>query len=384
MKIAVPRERHQGEKRVAASPEAVKKLVALGADVVIEAGAGAGADFPDAAYEDAGAAIAPGEEAALAEADVVFKVRRPQSGAEGTDEVGLMRPGATLVGLLEPLAHPEQVAAYADRGLVAFALELMPRITRAQNMDVLSSQANLAGYKAVLDASVAFGRAMPMMMTAAGTIAPARVLVLGAGVAGLQAIATARRLGAIVSAFDVRAAAHEEVESLGAAFIEVPRAEGELGEGAGGYAGTMSEDYQRRQAGLIGGQLKRHDIAICTALIPGKRAPVLITEDMVRGMKPGSVIVDLAVEAGGNCTLSKADQEVTEGGVRIIAHANVPSRIAVDASSLYARNLVNFITPLIDPETHALKIDWDDEIVRGTLLTRDGKVVHPLLQQKAA
>ena len=376
MRIGIAKERRPHEARVAVSPDTVKKLIGLGAEVVVEAGAGAGAATTDAALAAAGARIAADAAEALAGADIVLKVQRPLiAGEDGPDELKLIERGAVLIGMLAPHGAREAVAAYAERGVVAFSLELLPRITRAQTMDVLSSQSNLAGYKAVIDAAAEFGRAFPMMMTAAGTVAPARVVVLGAGVAGLQAIATARRLGAIVSAFDVRRAAKEQVESLGAAFIEVEGAED--AETAGGYAREVGEEHRRRQAAKLHEVLKKQDIAICTALIPGRPAPVLLTEEMVKDMRPGSVVVDLAVEQGGNCALSEAGQVVVRHGVKIVGHLNVPSRIAVDASALYARNLLSFLTPLIDRETKALKIDWDDEIIKATALTRDGKVVHP-------
>lgn len=384
-RIAIPRERRPAERRVAASPETVKKLVALGLEVAVEAGAGSGCGMSDTAFTQAGAQLAGSEEEALAAADAILKVQRPLGPGEGEpDELALMASGTVLVGLLAPLAHRDQVAAYAERGLTAFALELLPRITRAQSMDALSSQANLAGYRAVLDATAEYARAMPMMVTAAGTVAPARVLVLGAGVAGLQAVATARRLGAIVSAFDVRPAVKEEVESLGATFIEMPSDQAESAQTKGGYAREMGEDYKRRQAELIREQLKKQDIVICTALIPGRPAPRLITGDMVADMKPGSVIVDLAIEAGGNSAHAKKDEIVEVGGVRIVAHSNMPSRIAVDASHLYARNLLNFITPMIDAKSGNLAIDREDEIVQGALLTCDGEVVHPLLKGEGA
>ena len=380
MRISIPRERRPDETRVAAVPDTVKKLVGLGAEVVVEAGAGAGVNIPDQAFAEAGAVIAPDEAAALAEADVVFKVRRPLSVAEGgPDELAMMKEGALLVALLEPHSSGERIKAYADAGIVAFALELMPRISRAQSMDALSSQSNLAGYRAVIDAAQAFGRTLPMMMTAAGTMAPARVFVLGAGVAGLQAIATARRLGAIVSATDVRPAVREEIVSLGAKFVGLEDAEDAQAQTEGGYAREMSEDYLRRQSELVHETLKGQDIAICTALIPGRPAPLLISEAMVSDMKAGSVIVDLAVEAGGNCALSRPGEVVEVDGVLILGHLNVPGRIPVDASAMYAKNLLNFITPLIDAESGTLAIDWDDEIVAGTLITRDGAVVHPIL-----
>ncbi|MCK6451306.1 MAG: Re/Si-specific NAD(P)(+) transhydrogenase subunit alpha [Alphaproteobacteria bacterium] len=377
MKLAIPKERRAGEARVAASPDSVKKLIGLGFQVTVEAGAGAGAAVPDEAFQAAGATIAPDAAAALADADVVLKVQRPLGAGEGADELEGMKRGAVLIGMLAPYAAREQLRAYADAGITAFALELVPRITRAQSMDVLSSQANLAGYRAVLDAAHEFGRAFPMMMTAAGTVPPARVFIMGVGVAGLQAIATAKRLGAVVSATDVRPATKEQVESLGGTFVAVMDEEFQQAQTAGGYAKEMSDEYKKKQAALVAETIKKQDIVICTALIPGRKAPVLVSEDMVKTMKPGSVIVDLAVEQGGNCPLSELGKIVKKYGVTIVGHANVPSRIAVDASALYARNLVNFITPLVDKETKALKIDTNDEVVKGSLLTHDGKIVHP-------
>jgi len=377
MKIAVPKERRAGEARVAASPDTVKKYVGMGFDVVVESGAGDGAAVPDAAFVAAGAQIAPDARSALADADIVLKVARPLSGSEGNDELAMLKPGAILIGYLAALQNRDQVAAYAKAGIVAFAMELLPRISRAQNMDILSSQSNLAGYKAVLDAAAHYGRAMPMMMTAAGTVAPAKVLVLGAGVAGLQAIATAKRLGAIVSAFDVRPAVKEQVESLGAKFVEVDPEATKSAETAGGYAKEMSADYQKKQADKIHETLKKTDIAISTALIPGKPAPVLITEEMVKDMRPGSVIVDLAVEAGGNCPLSERGKVVTKYGVTLVGYDNMPSRLAADTSALYAKNLLNFLTLSYDKDAKGLKINWDDEIIKGTALTRDGQVIHP-------
>jgi H+-translocating NAD(P) transhydrogenase subunit alpha len=380
MKISVAKERRPDERRVAASPDTVKRLVGQGLEVVIETGAGAGSAFPDAAYAAMGAAIAPDAAAALGAGDIVLKVQRPLRAGEGAiDELALMKRGAVLVGLLQPLQHREDVEAYAKAGIAAFAMELVPRITRAQSMDVLSSQANLAGYKAVLDAAGEFGRAFPMMMTAAGTIPPARALVMGAGVAGLQAIATARRLGAVVSATDVRLAAKEQVESLGATFLAVDLEAMKAMETAGGYAKEMGEDFARRQREHVTEALKKTDIVLCTALIPGRKAPVLITREMVAVMRPGSVIVDLAVEQGGNVEGSEFGKTVTTAnGVSIIGHANVPSRIAVDASQLYARNLLAFLALIIGKDK-ALKIDTADEIVKATLLTRDGAVVNPQL-----
>ncbi|MDY0242617.1 MAG: Re/Si-specific NAD(P)(+) transhydrogenase subunit alpha [Rhodospirillaceae bacterium] len=378
MRIAIPKERRAEEARVAASPDTVKKFVGMGFDVVVETGAGEGASLLDADFTAAGATIAASEEDALKDADVVLKVQRPLTAEEGLDELALFKPGAILIAHLSALQNKAQVEAFAKAKVDAFAMELVPRISRAQNMDVLSSQSNLAGYKAVLDAAAVYGRAFPMMMTAAGTVAPARVLVLGAGVAGLQAIATAKRLGAVVYASDVRPAVKEQVESLGGKFVEV-EADSADAETKGGYAKEMSEDYKRRQAEKVAETLKKTDIAITTALIPGRPAPVLISEEMVKTMRKGSVIVDLAVEAGGNCPLSEFGKVVVKHGVTLVGHANVPSRLAADSSLLFAKNLLNFVNLSYDKESRGLKINWDDEIIKGTALTRDGQVIHPAL-----
>ena len=381
MKISIPRERRAHERRVAATPETVKKFVALGINVAVEAGAGEASRITDAAYEAAGAKIIGDLAQLLADADIVLKVQRPiLAGEGGPDELALMKRGALLIAILSPYADPNAIQQYATAGVTAMALEFVPRITRAQSMDVLSSQSNLAGYRAVLEAVNVYDRAMPMMMTAAGTIAPARVMVLGAGVAGLQAIATAKRLGAIVSATDVRAASKEQVESLGGKFVMVESDEVANAETAGGYAKEMSDDYKRRQAELVAETLKKQDIAICTALIPGRKAPTLINDEMVHSMRPGSVIVDLAAEQGGNCTLTKPGEVVEINGVTIIGLFNIPSRLSADASALYAKNLLNFLTPLVNAEEKALNINWQDEIVAAATLTRDGQVVHPNFQ----
>jgi NAD(P) transhydrogenase subunit alpha len=384
MKVAVVKERRAFEHRVAASPDTVKRMIGMGLQVVVESSAGEGAWFRDAAFAEAGASIAADEATALGDADIVLKVQRPLIGGEGgIDELALFKHGAVLIGLLQPAQNPADAEAYAGAGIAAFAMELVPRITRAQTMDVLSSQANLAGYKAVIDAAAEFGRAFPMMMTAAGTIKAARILVMGAGVAGLQAIATGRRLGGIVSATDVRAAAKEQVESLGATFITVDEAAARTAETAAGYAREMGEDYQRRQRERITEALKRTDIVICTALIPGRKAPVLLTSAMVTELAAGSVIVDLAVEAGGNVEGSRPEETVlTPNGVKIIGPANMPSRIAADASQLYARNLLSFLALLVTDKE--LKIDTADEIIKATLLTENGAVVNPLLGAPAA
>jgi H+-translocating NAD(P) transhydrogenase subunit alpha len=385
MKVAVVKERRAFEHRVAASPDTIKRMIGMGLQVVVESRAGEGAWFSDAGFAEAGASIAADEATALGDADIVLKVQRPLIGGEGgVDELALFKRGAVLIGLLQPAQNPADAEAYAGAGIAAFAMELVPRITRAQTMDVLSSQANLAGYKAVVDAAAEFGRAFPMMMTAAGTIRAARILVMGAGVAGLQAIATGRRLGGIVSATDVRAAAKEQVESLGATFITVDEAAARTAETAGGYAREMGEDYQRRQRERITEALRRTDIVICTALIPGRKAPVLLTSAMVAELAAGSVIVDLAVEAGGNVEGSRPEETVlTPNGVKIIGPANMPSRIAADASQLYARNLLSFLALLVDKDK-GLKIDTADEIIKATLLTENGAVVNPLLGPPAA
>ena len=383
MKIAIPRERRPGERRVAASPETIKKFKALGLDVVVESGAGLGSSITDAAYEAAGAAIAADEASALADADIVLKVQRPLiaqeigKGEGDVDELALIRKGALLFAILNPHNSRDHVKAYADAGVNAFAMEFMPRITRAQVMDVLSSQANLAGYKAVVDAASEYGRAFPMMMTAAGTVPPARAFIMGVGVAGLQAIATAKRLGAIVSATDVRPAVKEQVQSLGGSFVAVENDEFKQAETAGGYAKEMSDDYKRQQAALVAEHIKKQDLVITTALIPGRKAPILVTAEHVASMKPGSVIIDLAVEQGGNVEGAKLGEVVTTAnGVKIVGHANYASRIAESASLLYAKNLLALLTSLHGKET-GVAVNWDDEIVKAIALTRDGAVVHP-------
>ena len=362
------------ETRVAATPETVKKMTGLGIAVTVEAGAGGIAGFADADYKAAGAAVGKATAAALKKADVVFGVRAPKPA-----QVKAMKAGAALVASLDPYQDKAGVNAYKTAKIQAMAMEFMPRITRAQSMDILSSQSNLAGYKAVLDATAEYGRALPMMMTAAGTVPAARVFVMGAGVAGLQAIATAKRLGAIVSATDVRRAAAEQVESLGGTFVMVEADEEDSGETAGGYAKEMSKDYQKRQAELVTEHIAKQDIVICTALIPGRPAPELVTKKMLEGMKPGSVLVDLAVEQGGNCKLSKAGKVSEHKGVKLVAHTNVPGRLAGNASELYSRNLFNFIDAFFDKDKKTLALDWEDEIIAGVGLTRDGAIVHPAL-----
>jgi len=373
IKIAVPAE-DETETRVALSPEAAKKYIKLGCKVVIERGAGARSYFPDDDYEQAGAELSDTAEATLEDADLVLKVRPPSQG-----QIKAMKSGAALAAMLEPFGPRETIDALAEQGVIAFSMELMPRVTRAQSMDVLSSQSNLAGYKAVVDAAAAFGRAMPMMMTAAGTVPPAKVFVMGAGVAGLQAIATARRLGGVVSATDVRPAVKEQVKSLGAKFVAVEDEEFREAETAGGYAKEMSDEYKRKQNELIAEHLKSQDIVITTALIPGRPAPRLISAEMAEAMKPGSIILDMAAERGGNCELTQPGEDIMHGGVRIMGPLNIAGQVPGDSSSLYARNLYAFSELIIDSESGAIKIDWDDDIIKGTALTRDGAVIHPVL-----
>lgn len=382
MKIAVLKERRSGETRVAATPETVKKYVGLGCTIVVESGAGAASHIADDAFADAGATIVGSSADAVKDAEVVLKVARPMIKAEGDDEVAGLPEGTILVSALNALTEKASVDALAKQKVTAFAMELMPRITRAQSMDILSSQSNLSGYKAVIDAAATFGRAMPMMMTAAGTIAPARVLVFGAGVAGLQAIATAKRMGAVVLATDVRYAAKEQVESLGGKFIVVDEEAMKAAETEGGYAKEMSDEFKQKQAEAVRAEVVKSDIIVTTALIPGRPAPKLVTADMVAEMKSGSVIVDLAVESGGNVEGSKAGETVTtDNGVTIIGHDNMPARLARDASALYSRNLFNFLSPMIDKESGDLAIDWDDDVVTGTLVTKEGAIVHPRLTE---
>lgn len=373
MKIAVLKERRFGETRVAATPESVKKLIGLKHAIFVESGAGVAAGVRDEDYVAAGATVGSAADA-LKGADIVFKVRAPDAA-----ELATYPKGAALLGLLEPYAAKAEAAAYAAAGVTAVAMEFVPRITRAQSMDVLSSQANLAGYRAMIEGSQIYGRALPMMMTAAGTVAAAKVFVMGAGVAGLQAIATARRLGGVVSATDVRPAAKEQVASLGAKFVAVENEEFKAAETAAGYAKPMSPEYQKLQAELVAAHIAKQDIVVTTALIPGRSAPVLVTEDMVRAMRPGSVVVDLAVSQGGNCPLSKADEIVDVNGVKVAGFTNLPGRMAADSSALYARNLFALL-PLLTGENAAFAPKWDDEIVKAAVLTREGAVVHPALK----
>jgi len=380
MRIAVPAETQGAETRVAVTPETVRKFIGLGAEVVVEKGAGLASGINDADYEAAGASIAKTAKEALKGAAIVLKVRRP---AEA--EIAGLPAGALVIATMDPYGNEPALEAMAKANVAAFAMEFMPRITRAQVMDVLSSQANLAGYRAVIDAAAEYGRALPMMMTAAGTVPAAKIFIMGVGVAGLQAIATARRLGAIVTATDVRPATKEQVESLGAKFLAVEDEEFKQAQTAGGYAKEMSKEYQAKQAELTASHIAKQDIVITTALIPGRPAPKLISAAMVESMKAGSVIVDLAVERGGNCELAKPGQVVTTAnGVKIVGHLNVPGRLPATSSQLYAKNLLAFVETLIDKAEKKLAVNWDDELVKATALTRDGAIVHPNFAAKPA
>lgn len=374
--IGVPAE-GKDEPRIGLTPETAKKLVKAGAKVTVRSGAGLRSHFSDQDYKDAGAEIAKSDEDAVSGADVVFTVRRPPLALAKA-----MKKGAALIGMHDPFSDADALDALAKTGVALFSMELMPRITRAQSMDVLSSQSNLAGYKAVVDASAAFERALPMMMTAAGTVPAARVFIMGVGVAGLQAIATARRLGAIVTATDVRPAVKEQVASLGAKFIAVEDEEFKQAETAGGYAKEMSDAYKKKQAELVAEHVKNQDIVITTALIPGRPAPKLISKAMVESMKPGSIIVDLAAERGGNTDLTKPGEIAEHKGVRIFGLLNLPGQVPVNASSLYAKNLVAFLEPFIDKETKELAINWDDELVKGTAIARDGAIVNEMIAER--
>ncbi len=383
MKIAIPKERQSGETRVAGSPDVVSKLVALGFEVVVEKGAGISANFTDEAFKNAGATIAKDPDATLKGADIVFKIQGPiTSGAH--EELSKYGKGTMLMASLSAMTSGTDMAACAKAGVTAFAMELMPRISRAQSMDILSSQSNLAGYRAVIDGAYEFGRAFPMMMTAAGTIAPAKVFIMGVGVAGLQAIATAKRLGAVVTATDVRPATKEQVESLGGKFLVVDPEMEKDAQTEGGYAKEMPPEYFVKQKAVVAEHIKKQDIVITTALIPGRTAPRLITGEMVQSMRPGAVIIDLAVEAGGNCEGSVPGSIVDVGGVKIVGHENMPGRLPEDASALFAKNLFNFLSPHVDKETKVVSIDWDDETVKGTLVTRDGAIVNDRVKEAAS
>ncbi|MGH1403650.1 MAG: Re/Si-specific NAD(P)(+) transhydrogenase subunit alpha [Alphaproteobacteria bacterium] len=370
--ISIPKETAEHEKRVAASPETVKKLIQLGCTITIETNAGTHSAFLDNAYKEVGAKIAKTYADTVKSANIVLKVQAPTK-----EELKDIPKKALLIAMLAPFSNKTILSECEKAGIDAFSMEFVPRISRAQSMDILSSQSNLSGYKAVLDAAEHYAHAFPMMMTAAGTVPPAKVFVMGAGVAGLQAIATARRLGGVVSATDVRPAAKEQVESLGANFVAVEDDEFKEAETAGGYAKEMSAEYKAKQTALVEEHIAKQDIVITTALIPGRPAPKLISASMVKSMKPGSVIVDLAVETGGNCASSKAGEVVTKHDVHIVGHLNVPSRLAADASALYAKNLFNLLKMLIDTDSKKVRIDWEDEIVQGVCMVKDGTIIHP-------
>jgi H+-translocating NAD(P) transhydrogenase subunit alpha len=377
VRIAVLKESAPGETRVAAVPETVKKIIGLGHTVAVQTGAGASASYPDDLYKAAGSEIAA--DGGIGAADLVVKVRRPTDA-----EIGAMKAGSGFAALLEPYGDKGVIDSLAKAKIEAVAMEFIPRISRAQSMDALSSQANLAGYRAVIEAAALYGRAFPMMMTAAGTIAAAKVFIMGVGVAGLQAIATARRLGAVVTATDVRPATKEQVASLGAKFVAVEDEEFKQAETAAGYAKPMSAEYQAKQAALVSEHIAKQDIVITTALIPGRAAPVLVTEAQAKSMRPGSVIIDLAVAQGGNCPLSKPDEVVNVGGVKIMGFSNLPARLPADASSLYARNLLALLPLLADKDSKAFAPAWDDEIIQGAMLTRGGALIHPHFAPKSA
>ena len=379
MRIAVPAEPDPSEHRVAATPETVKRFKGLGVEVVVQSGAGRASGFADEAFEAAGAGIAHGAHDTIRDADVVLRVRRPSA-----DDLDGLKPGAAVIAVMDPYGNEDALRSLAAKGAAAFAMELMPRITRAQVMDVLSSQANIAGYRSVIEAAAEYGRAMPMMMTAAGTVPAARMFIMGVGVAGLQAIAMARRLGGVVTATDVRPATKEQVESLGAKFIAVENDEFKQAETTAGYAKEMSEDYKRQQDELTTTHIAKQDIVITTALIPGRPAPRLVTAAMVNSMKAGSVIVDLAAERGGNCELTRPGEIfTTDNGVKIIGTLNLAGKVPATASALYAKNLFSFVETFIDKGSHAFAIPWDDDLVKATLLTRDGKLVHPRFAEAA-
>jgi len=376
MRIAVLAETDKAEPRVAATPETVKKFISMGAEVAVEAGAGAASGFSDADYAAAGALIGPDAATALSGADVALRVRRPSA----AELVGA-KQNVAVIAIMDPFGNEAALADLAQTGAIAFAMEFMPRITRAQSMDVLSSQANLAGYRAVIDGAAEYGRSFPMMMTAAGTVPAAKVFIMGVGVAGLQAIATARRMGAIVTATDVRPATKEQVESLGAKFLAVENEEFQQAQTAGGYAKEMSKEYQTAQAALVAAHIAKQDVVVTTALIPGRPAPKLVSAEMVRSMRPGSVIMDLAAERGGNCELTRPGETVVENGVKIVGAANLACSMAPIASNLYAKNLLAFVETLVSKETKQLSINWEDELVKATALTRDGAVIDPRFKQ---
>ena len=380
MKISIPKENREGETRIAASPEVVKKFTGMGFEVTVESGAGLNSGFTDKIFEDVGAKIATDTKDALKDADIVFKIQRLMTSKDKIDEITMCKKNAMVISHMSALSAKDDIEEYAKASITTFAMDLMPRISRAQSMDVLSSQSNLSGYQAVIKGANNFNSAFPMMMTAAGTVAPAKIFIMGVGVAGLQAIATAKRMGAIVTAYDVRAATKEQVESLGGKFLIVDEEAMKEAETSGGYAKEMTEDYKKKEQEVIKNHIKDQDIVITTALIPGRPAPKLVSKEMVNSMKTGSVIVDLAVETGGNCELAERNQVVDANGVKIVGFDNLPGELPKDASTLFAKNLLNFLSPHVNSETKSLELDWEDETVKNTLVTKDGAVVNEIVK----
>ena len=380
MKISIPKENRDGETRIAASPEVVKKFTGMGFEVTIESGAGLNSGFTDKIFEDVGANIASDTKATLKDADIIFKIQRLMTSKDKIDEISMCKKNAMVISHMSALSSKTDLEEYAKASITTFAMDLMPRISRAQSMDVLSSQSNLSGYQAVIKGANNFNSAFPMMMTAAGTVAPAKVFIMGVGVAGLQAIATAKRMGAIVTAYDVRAATKEQVESLGGKFLIVDEEAMKEAETSGGYAKEMTEDYKKKEQEVIKNHIKDQDIVITTALIPGRPAPKLVTKEMVNSMRTGSVIVDLAVETGGNCELAKRNEVVDADGVKIVGYDNLPGELPKDASTLFAKNLLNFLSPHVNKESKSLELDWEDETVKNTLVTKDGSVVNEIVK----
>ena len=380
MKISIPKENRDGETRIAASPEVVKKFTGMGFEVTIESGAGLNSGFTDKIFEDVGANIASDTKATLKDADIIFKIQRLMTSKDKIDEISMCKKDAMVISHMSALSSKTDIEEYAKASITTFAMDLMPRISRAQSMDVLSSQSNLSGYQAVIKGANNFNSAFPMMMTAAGTVAPAKVFIMGVGVAGLQAIATAKRMGAIVTAYDVRAATKEQVESLGGKFLIVDEEAMKEAETSGGYAKEMTEDYKKKEQEVIKNHIKDQDIVITTALIPGRPAPKLVTKEMVNSMRTGSVIVDLAVETGGNCELAKRNEVVDADGVKIVGYDNLPGELPKDASTLFAKNLLNFLSPHVNKESKSLELDWEDETVKNTLVTKDGSVVSEIVK----
>ena len=380
MKISIPKENRDGETRIAASPEVVKKFTGMGFEVTIESGAGLNSGFTDKIFEDVGANIASDTKATLKDADIIFKIQRLMTSKDKIDEISMCKKDAMVISHMSALSSKTDIEEYAKASITTFAMDLMPRISRAQSMDVLSSQSNLSGYQAVIKGANNFNSAFPMMMTAAGTVAPAKVFIMGVGVAGLQAIATAKRMGAIVTAYDVRAATKEQVESLGGKFLIVDEEAMKEAETSGGYAKEMTEEYKKKEQEVIKNHIKDQDIVITTALIPGRPAPKLVTKEMVNSMRTGSVIVDLAVETGGNCELAKRNEVVDADGVKIVGYDNLPGELPKDASTLFAKNLLNFLSPHVNKESKSLELDWEDETVKNTLVTKDGSVVNEIVK----